>query len=88
MTTVLGHGPNKKWYKLIAAVYSIGQGATNGPSGWMFISDIILKCYSNLAVRHKLLNPTNDIRNVCGQQPIDARKRQAQYRGKQTDVAH
>eukprot|EP00957_Ditylum_brightwellii_P038872 2937859-Ditylum_brightwellii.AAC.1 len=46
MTTAFRLGPHQDWHNLIAAGYRIGQGATDGPSVWMFISDIIPKCYS------------------------------------------
>eukprot|EP00957_Ditylum_brightwellii_P123356 9405890-Ditylum_brightwellii.AAC.1 len=45
----------------IAAVFGIGQGATDGLAGWLFISNVILKFYSQLAHRCKLFDPGKDI---------------------------
>eukprot|EP00957_Ditylum_brightwellii_P100976 7696344-Ditylum_brightwellii.AAC.1 len=61
MTTAFGLGPHQNWHNLIAAVHGIEQGATDGPSGWMFISNIILKCYLKLAVGHTIIDPTNTL---------------------------
>eukprot|EP00957_Ditylum_brightwellii_P051205 3881639-Ditylum_brightwellii.AAC.1 len=49
ITTAFGEAPYTNWRKYIVAVFGIGQGATDRPAGWLFISDIALKCYSQLA---------------------------------------
>eukprot|EP00957_Ditylum_brightwellii_P100977 7696345-Ditylum_brightwellii.AAC.1 len=59
MTTSFGLGSHQNWHNLKAAVHRIGQGFTDRPSGCMFISDIILKCYSKLAVGHTITDPTS-----------------------------
>eukprot|EP00957_Ditylum_brightwellii_P028747 2171472-Ditylum_brightwellii.AAC.1 len=61
MTTAFRLGPHQNWHKLIAAVHGIGHKATDRPSGWMFISNIILKCYSKLASGHTITDATNTL---------------------------
>eukprot|EP00957_Ditylum_brightwellii_P161868 12324215-Ditylum_brightwellii.AAC.1 len=61
MTTAFRLRPHQNWHNIIAELHRISQGATDGPSGWMFISDIILKCYSKLALGHTISNPTNTL---------------------------
>eukprot|EP00957_Ditylum_brightwellii_P105952 8081577-Ditylum_brightwellii.AAC.1 len=46
LTTTFGEAPFSNWHNFIVAIFGIGQGATDGPTGWLFISNIILKCYS------------------------------------------
>eukprot|EP00957_Ditylum_brightwellii_P021821 1646382-Ditylum_brightwellii.AAC.1 len=57
LTTVYGKATKQNWHNFIVAVFGIGQGATDGPSGWVFISDIILKCYAKLAKGCKIYDP-------------------------------
>eukprot|EP00957_Ditylum_brightwellii_P142482 10855414-Ditylum_brightwellii.AAC.1 len=47
----------QNWHTFIVAVFGIGQGATDGPSGWVFINGIILKCYATLAKGCKIYDP-------------------------------
>eukprot|EP00957_Ditylum_brightwellii_P026175 1980133-Ditylum_brightwellii.AAC.1 len=51
----------------IVAVFGIRQGTTDGPAGWLFISNVILKCYSCLAHGCKIFDPGKDIHI-----PVDA----------------
>ena len=45
ITTAYGPGSKVNYHGLIASVLGIGQGSTDGPSGWTCISDPILKTY-------------------------------------------
>eukprot|EP00957_Ditylum_brightwellii_P010115 764311-Ditylum_brightwellii.AAC.1 len=51
LTTAFGEAPYVNWHMFIVAVFGIRQGATDGPAGWLFISNVRLKCYSRLAHR-------------------------------------
>lgn len=42
-------------------VYGIGQGTTNGPSGWTCISDIILKYYHKTCNDCKIEAPKREV---------------------------
>lgn len=44
-----------------ALVFEIGQGATDIPSGWICISDIILKCYHKIFKGCKIKDPKENI---------------------------
>eukprot|EP00957_Ditylum_brightwellii_P058095 4405903-Ditylum_brightwellii.AAC.1 len=46
LTMAFGEALFSNWHHFIVAVFGIGQGATEGPVGWLFISNIVLKCYS------------------------------------------
>eukprot|EP00957_Ditylum_brightwellii_P017308 1303626-Ditylum_brightwellii.AAC.1 len=61
LTTSFGEGPQQNWHKFLAAVFGIGQGSTDGPSGWLFISNLILKCYTRLACGFVIKDPGKDI---------------------------
>eukprot|EP00957_Ditylum_brightwellii_P195796 14917409-Ditylum_brightwellii.AAC.1 len=52
-----GEATAQNWHKFIVAVFGIGQDATEGPSVWVFISNIILKCYAKLAKSCKIYDP-------------------------------
>eukprot|EP00957_Ditylum_brightwellii_P081736 6218010-Ditylum_brightwellii.AAC.1 len=57
LTTAYGEATTQNWHNFIVAVFGIGQAATDGPSGWVFISDIILKCYAKLAKGCSIYDP-------------------------------
>eukprot|EP00957_Ditylum_brightwellii_P055582 4212256-Ditylum_brightwellii.AAC.1 len=54
LTTALGQAPQQNCHNVIAALYGIGQGSMDRPPGWLFISNILLKCYSRLAKGYTL----------------------------------
>eukprot|EP00957_Ditylum_brightwellii_P101533 7737860-Ditylum_brightwellii.AAC.1 len=60
LATAFGEAPYVNWHMFIVAVFGIGQGATDGPAVWLFISNVILKCYSWLAHRCKIFGPSKD----------------------------
>lgn len=45
ITTAYGPGTRVNYHGLIASVFGIGQGSTDGPSEWTCISNLILKTY-------------------------------------------
>eukprot|EP00957_Ditylum_brightwellii_P070857 5384382-Ditylum_brightwellii.AAC.1 len=57
LTTAFSEAPYVNWHKFIVAVFGIGQGATDGPAGLLFISNIILKCYSQLSEGCRIFDP-------------------------------
>lgn len=63
-TITTAYGPNTRvnYDGLIAVVFGIGQGSTNGPSGWTCISDPILKTYHRRCSWCSLRDPTNSIK--------------------------
>eukprot|EP00957_Ditylum_brightwellii_P181635 13836253-Ditylum_brightwellii.AAC.1 len=61
LTTAFGEAPYVNWHMFIVAVVGIGQGATSRPAGWLFISNVMLKCYSWLAHGCKIFDPGKDI---------------------------
>eukprot|EP00957_Ditylum_brightwellii_P187306 14265107-Ditylum_brightwellii.AAC.1 len=48
ITTSFGLALLAKSFGFLAAVYGIGQGSTDGPPGWTYISDMLLKCYHKI----------------------------------------
>eukprot|EP00957_Ditylum_brightwellii_P098404 7497461-Ditylum_brightwellii.AAC.1 len=40
LTTAFGEGQQQNWHKFLVALFGIGQGSMDGPSGWLFISDL------------------------------------------------
>eukprot|EP00957_Ditylum_brightwellii_P207742 15354346-Ditylum_brightwellii.AAC.1 len=50
-----------KYFGLFGLVFGIGQGGMEGPSGWSYIVDIILKYYECLAHRCLMQDPTKPI---------------------------
>eukprot|EP00957_Ditylum_brightwellii_P202916 15332378-Ditylum_brightwellii.AAC.1 len=48
LTTAFREGPQQNWHKFLVALFGIGQGSTDVLSGWLFISDLALKCYARL----------------------------------------
>eukprot|EP00957_Ditylum_brightwellii_P142512 10857663-Ditylum_brightwellii.AAC.1 len=61
LTTAFGERPQQNWHKFLAAVFGIRQGSTDGPSGWLFISKLILKCYTRLARGFVIKDPGKDV---------------------------
>eukprot|EP00957_Ditylum_brightwellii_P173853 13235765-Ditylum_brightwellii.AAC.1 len=61
ITIAFGEGAHQNWRKLLVYVFGIGQGLTDSPSGWLFISNVILKCYTQLAKGCILQDPTEMI---------------------------
>eukprot|EP00957_Ditylum_brightwellii_P098653 7515247-Ditylum_brightwellii.AAC.1 len=44
-------------FGIVAAVFSVGQGSTDIPSGWTCISDMILKCHHKLCKGCTITDP-------------------------------
>eukprot|EP00957_Ditylum_brightwellii_P095275 7256805-Ditylum_brightwellii.AAC.1 len=61
ITSALGETPFYNQHKLIAAVFGIGQAAADEPAGWLFISNITLKCYSRSATGCNITDPCNKL---------------------------
>eukprot|EP00957_Ditylum_brightwellii_P036599 2773127-Ditylum_brightwellii.AAC.1 len=49
MTTSLGIVTTANYFGHHRPVYTMGQGAADGPPGWMCIIDVVKKCYNQLA---------------------------------------
>ena len=62
ITTAYGPGSKVNYHGLIASVFGIGQRSTDGPSGWTFISDPILKTYHKRCIGCSLQDPSNTIK--------------------------
>eukprot|EP00957_Ditylum_brightwellii_P036930 2795814-Ditylum_brightwellii.AAC.1 len=61
ISTAFGTAPFHNWHQFIAAVFDIGQDATDGPSGWVFISHVLISCYQRMAKGCKVISPSNDL---------------------------
>eukprot|EP00957_Ditylum_brightwellii_P177488 13518604-Ditylum_brightwellii.AAC.1 len=61
ITTSFGTALFHNWHQFIAAVYDIGQGATDRPSGWVFISHVIISCYQRIVKGCRVISPSNDL---------------------------
>eukprot|EP00957_Ditylum_brightwellii_P190440 14496790-Ditylum_brightwellii.AAC.1 len=53
------------YFGLLVAVLRIGQGSTNGPLGWVLISDIMLKVYHKMSRGCQMTDPTKTIKVKC-----------------------
>eukprot|EP00957_Ditylum_brightwellii_P210694 15365271-Ditylum_brightwellii.AAC.2 len=65
ITTAFGTATQSNFFERLAALYSIGQGSTDRPSGWMMLSDMLLKCYHTLCKGFAMANPANGIKLKC-----------------------
>eukprot|EP00957_Ditylum_brightwellii_P170502 12978091-Ditylum_brightwellii.AAC.1 len=61
ITTALGIATTANYFGLHSPVFSIGQGAADGPPGWMYIVDVVKKCYSQLAKGCIMADPSGKI---------------------------
>ena len=61
ITTAYGPGSQANYNGLFASVFGIGQGLTDGPSGWTCISDSILKTYHRRCSGCSLQDPLDSI---------------------------
>ena len=62
ITTAYDPGSKVNYHRLIASVFGIGQGSTDGPSGWTCISDPLLMTYHKRCKGCSLQDPTNTIK--------------------------
>eukprot|EP00957_Ditylum_brightwellii_P131070 9997745-Ditylum_brightwellii.AAC.1 len=53
------------YFGLLAAVFRIRQGSTDGPPGWALISDILLKVYHRMSHGCQITDPTKTIKVKC-----------------------
>eukprot|EP00957_Ditylum_brightwellii_P208734 15358719-Ditylum_brightwellii.AAC.1 len=65
LTTIFGISPLVNYFGLLAAVFGISQGSTDGPPGWACISDIILKYYHRLCKGCTIHDPGGLITVKC-----------------------
>eukprot|EP00957_Ditylum_brightwellii_P203387 15334399-Ditylum_brightwellii.AAC.2 len=65
ITTAFGTATQSKFFEKLAALYDIGQGSTDGPSGWTMLSDVLLNCYNKLCKGFTMANPANNIKLKC-----------------------
>eukprot|EP00957_Ditylum_brightwellii_P044307 3361977-Ditylum_brightwellii.AAC.1 len=65
MTTAYGILIFVNFFGLVASVFGIGQGSTDGPPGWACISDILLKCYHQLCIGCTIQDPDKLIMVSC-----------------------
>ena len=60
--TGLGISQGHNTYNNKAPIYGIGQGATNGPTQWILMSDAIQKIHNKRAIWTMLINPNKSIK--------------------------
>eukprot|EP00957_Ditylum_brightwellii_P109862 8379675-Ditylum_brightwellii.AAC.2 len=64
-TTTFGLSEITNLFGLIAALYGVGQGSTDGPLRWAFISNLLLKVYHKMSEGCQITGPTQAITVRC-----------------------
>eukprot|EP00957_Ditylum_brightwellii_P097363 7415968-Ditylum_brightwellii.AAC.1 len=62
ITTAFGTAMQINFFEKLVALYIIGQGSTDRPSGWTMLSDVLLKCYHKLCKGFTMADPANNIK--------------------------